>query len=482
MRLSGIFSTPLCSLLARAGFSPEIGGQAREGDTHVEHLPSHRGVAVTGPARDAVADALRDRLGALVPTDYVEMGNIYRGEVLHLLNEGAILDLDACEGYLPYKFTHQGLEQGDRIIVQVVDVPHEPLRPIVSQTISVPGRHLVFSSVTDVTVADGVEPERRDVLIQLAETLRPPSWGIHWRREAGEASATVLEREVLERRALLGRLERLMEEDREVGLLYSPRDFLEVLLPSEALGALDALRATEAPTLPFHYYLSSLGHEAAFAVEVLEGLGQAAGTAGERASAEVLRRALAPIAPGASVEVEQRSLSGKRLAWQMDVRSFDGTDLVLVGPTPVGDTGVAEMRRGAWTFPTIYFDEAGRELFRNHTVCTPLELRPSGASYVSFGIAVVQRGKAREVVNEESLDAALADGVLSEALAARARQVARELARELAAGGAPDGKARGAAARGGTAAKRAAAAPRRAPSRPVGRKGKRAGAGARPHG
>ena len=103
VRLSGVYSTPLRALLTASGF------QVADGDdpdtTIVQHLPHHRGVAITGAARDAVADTLRDGLGGLVLTDYVEMGNIYRGEVMHLLNEGAIIDLDVCEGYLPYKFT-----------------------------------------------------------------------------------------------------------------------------------------------------------------------------------------------------------------------------------------------------------------------------------------------------------------------------------------------------------------------------------------
>ena len=399
------------------------GGAESPGDNIVHHLPSHRGVSVVGPERDAVANAIRDRLGALVPTDYVEIGNIYRGEVLHLLNEGAIVDLDVCEGYLPFKFTHQSFEQGDRPIIQVVDVPRPPLRPIVSQTISVPSRHLVFSSVTDVTAADGMDPERSDVLIQLGETLRPVSWGIHWKIEAQNANVKTLEKEVIEKREILERLEQLMEGDDEVGLLYSPHDFLKVLFPYEAMEGLDELRAVSTPTIPHHHFLSSLGPEAGFAIEVIEELGEK----GERGASAILRRALQKLRPGATIEIEELTVTGKRRAWEVDVRSFDGTDLMLMGPTHVGDLALVEIQQGAWTFPTIYFDPEGNETFRNHTICTPIELRPQGVSYVSFGIAVVEKEGERKIVNEEQLSAAVEDGTISAELASRASKIAADL-------------------------------------------------------
>ncbi len=400
------------------------GGPQGPDDTTVHHLPSHRGVSVAGPDRDAVANAIRDRLGALVPTDYVEIGNIYRGEVLHLLNEGAIIDMDVCEGYLPFKFTHQSFEQGDRPVVQVVDVPRPPLRPIISQTISVPSRNLVFSSVTDITTADGMDPERSDVLIQLAETLRSTSWGIHWKIEAQNANVKSLEREVIERREFLERLEQLMEGDDEVGILYSPHDFLKVLFPYEAMEVLDELRSASVPTIPHHHFLSSLGPEAGFAIEVIEELGER----GEAGAAAILGRALRGLRPGATIDVEELTVTGKRRAWEVDVRSFDGTDLMLLGPTHVGDTALVEIRQGAWTFPTIYFDPEGNEMFRNHTICTPIELRPEGVSYVSFGIAVVEKEGEREIVNEEELSAAVAEGTISAELATRARTIASDLA------------------------------------------------------
>ena len=400
------------------------GGPQAPDDTTVHHLPSHRGVSVAGPERDAVANAIRDRLGALVPSDYVEIGNIYRSEVLHLLNEGATVDLDVCEGYLPFKFTHQSFEQGDRPVVQVVDIPRPPLRPIISQTISVPSRDLVFSSVTDITVAEGMDPERSDVLIQLAETLRPTSWGIHWHLEAQNANVKTLEREVIERRELLERLEQLMEGDDEVGLLYSPHDFLKVLFPYEAMEGLDTLRAASVPTIPHHHFISSLGPEAGFASEVIEELGEK----GEEAAAAILGRALRGLRPGATIEMEELTVTGKRRAWEVDVRSFDGTDLVLVGPTHVGDIALVEIRQGAWTFPTIYFDPVGNEMFRNHTICTPIELRPQGISYVSFGIAVMEKDGKREIVNDEQLSAAVAEGTISAELASRAREIAADLA------------------------------------------------------
>ena len=80
----------------------------------------------------------------------------------------------------------------------------------------------------------------------------------------------------------------------------------------------------------------------------------------------------------------------------------------------------------------MYVGEDGTRRGTYVNVCTPVEVFPDRARYVDLHVDVVKRpdGEVRRVDDEE-LDAAVADGEVPEPLADRAREVAASIEHAL---------------------------------------------------
>ena len=107
---------------------------------------------------------------------------------------------------------------------------------------------------------------------------------------------------------------------------------------------------------------------------------------------------------------------------------YDG----LGAPKEDGDVAVTKLREGRWWYPTTYKRADGTVVGTYVNVCTPVECFPNSARYVDLHVDVVRHGDGRvEIVDEDELAAAVADGFVSEDLAEKARSVASAVERAL---------------------------------------------------
>jgi Ribonuclease G/E len=97
-----------------------------------------------------------------------------------------------------------------------------------------------------------------------------------------------------------------------------------------------------------------------------------------------------------------------------------------------GDVAVTKFTEGRWWYATVYRGVEGDRRGTYANVCTPVEVFPDTVRYVDLHVDV---GKGPdgvvERVDDDELDAAVAAGQVSEALAERARSVAAKLERAL---------------------------------------------------
>jgi predicted RNA-binding protein associated with RNAse of E/G family len=93
-----------------------------------------------------------------------------------------------------------------------------------------------------------------------------------------------------------------------------------------------------------------------------------------------------------------------------------------------GDVAITKVREGRWWYPTVYRGSDGERKGTYVNVCTPVECFPDAVRYVDLHVDVV-KGPDGEVrrVDDDELDDAVAAGLVSEALAEKARSVATSL-------------------------------------------------------
>jgi predicted RNA-binding protein associated with RNAse of E/G family len=99
---------------------------------------------------------------------------------------------------------------------------------------------------------------------------------------------------------------------------------------------------------------------------------------------------------------------------------YDGLEI----PREAGDVAVTEFREGRWWYPTVYRDADSSVKGTYVNICTPVELFPSRAVYLDLHVDVVRYpdGETRRLDDDE-LDAAEEAGLVSGALASKARSV-----------------------------------------------------------
>ena len=247
--------------------------------------------------------------------------------------------------------------------------------------------------------------------------------------EAVEALSSVLREELLD--AIFRRM--------------PDRRCLDVEFPWVSKMRLDECRREVAPTVQRHHYHKACGGEVSSAAEMAERL-LLRGRPAEEVE-EMLRRTLEPYFPfeGSEILIEHVKLSGYVLSLgRAVIEAYDEDSIIrytrelrgggiydgLRVVKEAGDRAVTEARPGEYYTVTRYFSRGGRFKGTYINLNTPLELYPSKVRYVDLEVDIcVWPGGDIEVVDEEMLERAAAEGVITD----RLFEVVREKTEELLA-------------------------------------------------
>ena len=207
--------------------------------------------------------------------------------------------------------------------------------------------------------------------------------------------------------------------------------------------ALDHLRSSVIPTLPFHHRLRIIHPRALEKAE--KQLGERPETKPDLGKAVFLEEVLLPLGKAGIVRLEHVKARGKPVRPREGIllevaegrilvkRSFsqgryDGLGLAIEAE----DYGLTEAREGAWYVKNAYFSKDGKMKGEYYNVNTPVELYPFGARYIDLEIDVVRRAGERPfIVDREKLELLVKEGKISRPLEKKAFEVADHLIAKL---------------------------------------------------
>ncbi|WP_439028529.1 DUF402 domain-containing protein [Haloarchaeobius sp. DT45] len=469
VRVRGIYTTALTQLLLDEGIdvvqaSPPIRRRfddheadltARPADVEVATTDDRQGVGLVGDpdplqtVRDLVAGVGVDALhwGSDAPR-----GAVFDGVVTDTLGSGAVVDLGAAEGFLPFRDFDGHVADGDVVRVQV----HEPAapwsddRPLLSGDITVHDG-LVELSQGRSGVSANVDGERATEIVRTTEILPvdvPDGWGVRWQRAATDADMTALG-DALE--AAVERAEELDETLAAAG--GDPDDAPAQLVAGEGTAwvwfgrecrfALDDVRREAERTMVGHHRIKAAHRAASTAVDFVEAvcddpggefpfqavteqfgplLGDRIALAHGKPEGRLIvlgRGEITDYDPDGQVTLERQMSGGG---------SYDALGVARER----GDVAITKLKEGRWWYPTVYRGEDGTKKGTYVNICTPVELFPDQARYVDLHVDVVKHADGTvERVDDDELDEAVAAGYVSEALAEKARSVAAAVERAL---------------------------------------------------
>lgn len=217
----------------------------------------------------------------------------------------------------------------------------------------------------------------------------------------------------------------------------------EVEFPRPAKEFLDGIRAKAIPTLPGHHLLKTVDPikvdeaEGKFASENLGDIAQRLWEElvgphyqpGKVVTVWHLKAGESPISQRGEVVKRTQEILVLR-------RSFSSTGIYdgLGLPKGAGDYGLFELPLREWWGRRQYFRADGTFLGEIYNIHTPPELLPDGVRYLDLEVDVVHRPPEVRIIDAEILEKKVSEGLLTPALAEKAREVAKRIVCQLEAG------------------------------------------------
>ena len=485
IRIRGIYTTAVTRLVLDPGaevvgasepirerFDADFGDDPH--DATVATTDDRQGVGVHG-GDDAVAtieatlDVGRD---TFVWDDPTPPGAVFDARVTDTLGSGAVCDLGAAEGFLPYDATDAYLEGGDTLRVQV----RESAPPWADRRADLgTGIRAGSGFATLIRGREGVTVDTRDdaagrELAGMTDFLDvdvPDGWGIEWAHAATRAGMDGLEAALDGAADRAAALEAALDDSSDGNSapdtgstprrVATPERGRWVWFGGESRAALDDARRRVTPTMPGHHRTKAATEAASAGVDLAEalcgstwgaedGTGDDGGDSGPAFPFDVVARQFGPTA-GDTVTIGHGKPDGRAFTlgrgevtdWDPDgtieiTREMSGSgtyDALGTERTP-GDTATTKVREGRWWYPTVYRSDGGESKGTYVNVCTPVECFPDSVRYVDLHVDVVKRPDGTvERVDDDELDAAVDAGHVPPAAAEKARSVAASLERAL---------------------------------------------------
>lgn len=412
-----------------------------------------------------LTDVIRRRLGGVITrTPRVAKSSIYRGIVSGRDEKTGQtkVDLGPISGLLP----DRGLQRGQYLIVQIRAHDYGRKAPVLSSSITIPGRSAVLLPEPVVRLSTKVkEPEARYKLASLGRKIREhtDNWGILWRTSAVNLTDKELQDEIDDLLDIAQRVYKNYDEMESTGILFEGTSNADVEFPAEVKDALDKTRAKIKPTIDGHHFYKSAGYSSLvdFAESVIEE------RPGEREYiASKLEKIVSKDMPKIDdpINIEHVKLDGRNIvlargrvleASSKDFvikRQFRHTnrklklvqeyteDVDVVGDE--GDYALTQVVPGAMTLFTNYYSKNGRIKGTYVNINTGVEVYPGNGSspgrirYVDLEIDVVRAPVDQDprIIDQHLLKRAVQRGFITEEMAEQSRAKAEAAYQQLVEG------------------------------------------------
>jgi len=463
-QVRGIYSTALTKLLLDNDFEIvqpstrikerfNLEDNMEPPDLVIYDRRSRHGVYVRGKAEpiDLFCSILRSRLDdAVIRRWTFTIGGIYKGLVKQVdsATSAVLVDIGPALGRISREEVAD--LKSEQVVVQARTGLGSEI-PVLTTNITIPGKYAVLTSQHLVKVSKRLLDFReRSRLLQLGEKMAPPNWGIIWRRTAANQTAEVLENEVS---SLVKEGESFLEKAEQVeapAVLWEGSHLTNVEFPALSKAELDEIRRAVTPTMKKHHFYKACSGRVSVALEMAEKLltkGHAYKNV-EELFKQTVEREYPTV--GSLIEIEHVKLDGKvfhlgkgliqnldhngstvSVRFRRDFMKkglYDGLKI----PKEPDDYAITEVKIGEWHFKTLYFSKQGQLKGTYVNLNTPVELYPYGIRYVDLEVDVCMWPSGRvEKLDEEKLEKALEEGLVSERLVKIVREKLVEIIENL---------------------------------------------------
>lgn len=455
VRIRGIYTTALTNLFSKRGLritQPsrvirerfKLEGRLEPPDVDVRDLEDHQGVLASGQkeALEKIKGILQEQLLDVIARCFsVGLYAIYLGrvEALHP-SQGAFVNLGTQMAFLPASKADRLLTIGENVLVQVIDFPTGPRKPVLSMSLSMPGKYAVLVPQNVIKFSKRLQdPKQRQRLQELAESVLKDR-GVIWRTAAQLKSNEELTTELHQLCALAEEVARKSKGCEAPSLLLEGDRVIQFEFPGDSKRSLDELRNEIIPTLEGHHKRKAAG------AMLTTDFAEAAITRGMNVhiSAEALIPPIRKIIgiehvkPDGEIKILGKgkvisSDAEKRLIRiRREMRPGGRYDGLAVEKEP-GDYAITDLQEGAWSYKTSYYSQDGRLKGEYVNINTPIELYPDKVRYIDLEIDIVKEPSGHQgrsltkTIDEGALQRAVEAGFISETLAQRARVIAQEL-------------------------------------------------------
>ncbi len=460
-RVRGIYSTVVTKLLLDNGFEIvqpshtirerfKLDENMKSPDIDIYDRRNRQGIQVVGTADSLAA------LKTLLPlhlTDVIlrkqpnPIDGIYKGVIKEDEKADRFVSVDI--GPVVGKLSREEVDRDERggIIVQVLRKKTADGEPWLSTVISIPGEYAVLITEGKIKVSLKIrDMQKRMSLVELGKKLASSDWGIIWRTTAVNQPTEVLESEIRRLARIREEILKKAEEKTMPTLLWGNRYYMNVEFPALSKASLDEIRAKITPTIERHHYHKACGRAISSALEMAEKMLES--EIDEEKVENLFQQTIQAEYPieGSLVSIEHVKPDGKVFHLGKGlVEKFSGEELhysrvfrsegfydSLETSRELGDRAVTEAKIGGWHYTTRYFSKDGVYKGAHINVKTPVELYPRWIRYVDLEIDVcVLSDGTVKVVDEDVLEKAVADGFISERLAAFVKTKLSEILKNL---------------------------------------------------
>lgn len=460
-QVRGIYSTALSKLLLGNGFKiaqPSTPVRERFGlkgnndfpDIRIQDRDDLQGVQMRGEKElmENFALVLQSLLEDTVIRRWpVAVNSVYKGSIKKgVTEEGSVwVDIGVAAGRLAKQEARN--TKNREVVVQVKREQTSFENPDLTTQVKIVGKYAILTPKCKIGVSLKIRDlQERSRLYKLGEELVSEDFGIIWRSRAADQPHEVLQDEVS---SLVEKRKRVMELAEVVeapALLMEGDCLMDVELPALSKKKLDEIRSSIVPTLEGHHRYKACGGKVSSAVDMAEKLLQ---EGNPRREVETLFKQMVDLeypTVGTTMEIKHVKLSGRvfslgqafveklnghSICFRRVMKSlgvYDGLDV----RKEAGDIAVTEAKLGDWHFKTQYFSRSGQFKGAYVNLNTPIEIYPYGIRYLDLevDVCVLPDGRVRKV-DEEKLEKAVENGVVSAKLANQVKKEAQKILEEL---------------------------------------------------
>lgn len=459
-RCRGIYSTALTKFLSENNFKvTQSSDLIRErlslsvfsdnADITIQDMWNKQGILCWGKieALDAFTQLLKENfLDVIIRKSKSGKDSILKGRVIAINknNRSTILDFGDFKGILEDRIIPTG-----KYILTKVQFPNIGKRKaILSTNITIPGINAILIQNSTNKISKKInDPQIRQRLIQLANSIKPKNWGILWRTSAGEI---IQEDENI----LIEEIDSLTEKSNFIfkqfkdldgpGLILDGIPTVNVEFPFETKTKLDGIRGEieGISTIPNHHFYKIHGEKFILLVDFVEELIHNIRPNKNQIVEEFqtyfkkfypqeddliriyhvkIDGRIFFLSPGKIISIDKnmekitlrRELGGKTRSY------YNGIGAIK----EFGDYAILTCQIGNWFLKTEYFskDNTSKGIYWN--INTPIELysNPYRIQYVDLEIDLVKRNDGQiQILDQEKLESVFMENYISDKLKQRA--------------------------------------------------------------